>query len=89
MPVLSMFYGIIVLMYYFDDRRHHQPHIHIRYSDEEAVVSIPDGNVIEGSVKSAKLRLVQAWVEIHQEELLADWELARSGQPVFKIDPLR
>jgi Domain of unknown function (DUF4160) len=89
MPVLSMFYGIIVLMYYFDNRRHHQPHIHIRYSDEEAVVSIPDGNVIEGSIRTAKLRLVQAWVEIHQEELLADWELAISGQPVFKIDPLR
>ena len=41
MPVISMFYGVIVLMYYFDDRRHHKPHIHVRYSDEEAVISIP------------------------------------------------
>jgi hypothetical protein len=41
MPVISMFYGIIVLMYYFDNRRHQQPHIHVQYSDEEAVISIP------------------------------------------------
>jgi hypothetical protein len=50
-----MFYGIIVLMYYFDNKRHHQPHIHVQYSDEEAVISIPDGNIIEGSLRTAKL----------------------------------
>jgi len=35
------------------------------------------------------MKLVQAWMEIHREELLADWELAAQGQPVFKIEPLR
>jgi len=89
MPVISMFYGVIVLMYYFDNRKHHLPHIHVQYSDEEAVISIPDGEVIEGSLKSAKLKLVQAWIEIHQEELMANWQLAVSGQAVFKITPLR
>jgi hypothetical protein len=53
------------------------------------VVAIPDGNVIEGSLRTAKLKLVQAWVEIHQEELMADWELAANGKAVFKIEPLR
>ena len=52
MPIISMFYGIVVMMYYFDDRRHHQPHIHVECGDEEAVVSIPDGTVIEGSIRS-------------------------------------
>lgn len=89
MPVISMFYGVIVLMYYFDNRKHHQPHIHVQYSDEEAVVSIPDGNVIEGAIKAAKLKLVQAWIEIHRDELMADWRLAVNGQSVFKIEPLR
>ena len=89
MPVISMFYGVIVLMYYFDNRRHHQPHIHVQYSDEEAVISIPEGDLMEGSLRSAKLKLVQAWIEIHQDELLADWELAVNGQQVFKIDPLK
>jgi len=89
MPVISMFYGIIVLMYYFDNRRHQQPHIHVQYSDEEAVISIPDGTVIEGSIKSSKLKLVQAWVEIHQDELMADWRLATNGLSVFKIEPLK
>jgi len=89
MPVISMFYGVIVLMYYFDNKKHRQPHIHVQYSDEEAVVSIPDGTVLEGTLKSAKLKLVQAWIEIHQEELMADWRLAVNGQSVFKIDPLK
>ena len=81
MPVISMFYGVIVLMYYFDNRKHQLPHIHVQYSDEEAV--------IEGSIKTSKLKLVRAWIEIHQEELMADWQLAVTGQQIFKIDPLR
>lgn len=89
MPVISMFYGVIVLMYYFDNKKHRQPHIHVQYSDEEAVISIPDGTVLEGTLKSAKLKLVQAWIEIHQEDLIADWRLAVNGQAVFKIDPLK
>ena len=89
MPVISMFYGIVVLMYYFDNRKHQQPHIHVQYSDQEAVISIPDGEVIEGSLHRTKLKLVQAWVELHQDELMADWALAVNGQPIFRIDPLR
>ena len=89
MPVISMFYGIVVLMYYFDNKKHRQPHVHVQCSDDEAVLSIPDGAVLEGTLRTAKLRLVQAWIEIHQEELMADWNRAVSGQSVFKIDPLR
>lgn len=89
MPVISMFYGVIVLMYYFDNKKHRQPHIHVQYSDEEAVISIPDGAVLEGTLKSAKLKLVEAWIEIHHEELMADWRLAVNGQAVYKIDPLK
>ena len=89
MPVISLFYGVIVMMYYFDNRRHHEPHIHVQYSGEEAVVSIPGGEVIEGSIRANKLKLVQAWIEIHQEDLMANWQLAVNGQQVFKIDPLK
>ncbi len=54
MPVISMFYGVIVLMYYFDNRQHKLPHIHVRYGEEEVVLSIPDGEVLEGSLRTAK-----------------------------------
>jgi hypothetical protein len=89
MPVISMFYGIVVLMYYFDNKKHRQPHVHVQYSGDEAVISIPDGTVLEGTFRTAKLKLVQAWIEIHQEELMTDWNRAVSGQSVFKIEPLR
>lgn len=89
MPVISMFYGIIVLMYFADNKRHHAAHIHVRYQDEEAVIAIPDGQLLEGKLKPNKLKLVQAWIEIHKEDLMADWHLAASGQPIFPIEPLR
>ena len=89
MGIISMFYGIIVSMYYLDNRRHKIPHIHIKYQDEEAVVSIPEGELLEGTLKINKMKLVQAWIVIHQEELMADWELAISGATIFKIDPLK
>lgn len=89
MAVISMFFGIIVSMYYFDKDRHHLPHIHVRYQEQEAVFAIPDGTLLEGQLKANKMKLVQAWIEIHQEELLANWELASNGEAVFQIDPLR
>ena len=89
MPVISMFYGVIILMYYFDNKKHHRPHIHVKYQDEEVIVSIPDGTVLEGKLRNSKLKLVLAWIEIHQDELMANWELAVSGEQVFKIDPLK
>lgn len=89
MPVISMFYGVIVRMFYFDNARHKTPHIHVQYGEQSVVVAIPSGNVLEGKIKSSKLKLVQAWIEIHQDSLMADWKLAIDGQKVFKIDPLR
>lgn len=84
-----MFYGIIVSMYYLDTKKHHSPHIHVRYQDEEAVLSVPDGDLLEGSVRKNKMKLVLAWMEIHRDDLIADWALASQGQQVFKIEPLK
>ncbi|MBF0117997.1 MAG: DUF4160 domain-containing protein [Desulfobacterales bacterium] len=89
MAVITMFYGIIISMYFFDNRRHKSPHIHVKYQDDNAVFSIPDGEIIEGDMPTKKVRLVQAWIYIHQEELMADWELASRGDEIFKIEPLR
>jgi hypothetical protein len=84
-----MFYGIVVLMYYFDDKQHHLPHVHVECGDESAVLEIPSGVVLKGSIKTSKLKLVQAWIEIHKEELMADWQRAINGERVFRIDPLK
>lgn len=89
MPTISMFFGIIITMYYFDDEQHSTPHIHVKYQGENAVFSIPDGKLLAGKIKSSKQKLILAWIEIHQEDLMANWELAINGNEVFKIDPLR
>jgi len=89
MPSISAFYGIIIYMYFMDNRQHKMPHIHVKYQGQEVVVSIPEGNVLEGSISPSKMKLLQAWIEIHKDELMADWELAVSGENTYKIDPLR
>ena len=89
MAAISMFYGLIIYLYQFDNIRHHIPHIHVKYQGDWAVFSISEGEIIEGALKSDKVKLVQAWILIHKEDLLADLELAKTGQPLFKIEPLK
>jgi len=60
MAVISMFYGIIISMYSLDTKKHHVPHIHVRYQEQEVVLSIPDGKILEGEIKNSKLKLVLA-----------------------------
>ena len=89
MPTISMFYGILVSMYFCDSDRHHLPQIHIRYNEFKASIAIPSGDVLEGGLPVRQMKLIQAWIELHQDDLMADWYLATNGQTPFKIDPLR
>jgi len=84
-----MFYGLIVSLYFRDNRQHKSPHIHVKFQEEEAIFRIPDGKLLAGSLPSPKIKLVSAWIEIHRDDLMADWELAVSGQHPYKIDPLK
>ncbi len=89
MPVISMFYGLLVRMYFFDTDRHHVPHVHVEYAGTNAVFDIVHGEILSGEIPKSKARLVQAWIELHRDELMADWQLALEGQQLFKIDPLK
>ncbi|TVQ18575.1 MAG: DUF4160 domain-containing protein [Spirochaetaceae bacterium] len=88
MPVISMFYGIIIRMYFMDNQQHSEPHIHALYSGMEAVFRIVDGSVLAGELPTKQLRLVQAWIELRKDELAADWDLAVAGETPYKIEPL-
>ncbi len=85
MPTISMFYGILISMFFHDTDRHHLPHIHADYQGDVAVYSIEDGDVLAGSLPSKKHKLVVAWIEIPHEYLMADWELAVNGQNPLPI----
>lgn len=76
-------------MLYMDNRQHHLPHLHVEYQGMKSVVTIPDGELLEGKLPAKKLRLVQAWITIHEDEVMANWSLAVNGEPIFSIDPLR
>ena len=88
MPTISMFYGIVIRMY-CDQAEHNPPHFHAYYQGHSMVVDIRRCETISGQLPPKQIRLVLAWAELHQEDLLADWELASNGELPFKIEPLR
>ena len=88
MPTLSIFFGIIVKMYNEKGGKHNMPHIHAEYQDDNVVMDL-DGNIIEGNLPKPKLNLLTAWIQIHREDLEANWKLLSDGDGYFKIDPLR
>lgn len=89
MPTVSMFFGILISIFFKDDEQHHLPHVHARYQGMKASVSIEDGSVLGGELPPKQLRMVQVWIDIHREELMADWDLAVNGDEPFRIAPLQ
>ncbi|MGN0351576.1 MAG: DUF4160 domain-containing protein [Roseburia sp.] len=87
MPLISSFYGILIKMYFNDDEQHHTPHLHAFYAEYSASVDFY-GNILAGSLPSGKLKLVLAWIEIHQEELHALWNLMQTEATYFRIKGL-
>lgn len=89
MPELSRFFGVIIRMYMEAGAPHHLAHLHAYYQDDVAVFGLDPIELIAGSLPRRQRRLVEAWAEMHQAELLADWQLLQAGQTPVPIDPLQ
>lgn len=85
MPTISMFFGILIRMYYDD---HNPPHFHALYQENQATFDM-DGNILQGDFPDRQKKLVAAWAVLHKDELLANWELSKDNQSLFMIEPLR
>ena len=86
MPIISEFFGIKVYMYWDD---HFPEHFHAEYGKFKALVSIRDAVILKGALPVKQLKLVLAWCEIHQEELMKNWLAAQKKDKITKIEPLR
>ena len=85
MPEISRFFGIIIRMF-FDE--HNPSHIHVEYQGNKAVFDL-NGNITRGDLGSrTAVRLVREWIDMHNNELREDWELAQAGKEIKKIAPL-
>lgn len=84
-PEISLFYGIRVTMFYSD---HNPPHFHAEYAGNKALVDIQSACVIRGALPSRQLKLILAWCELHRDELMQNWELAKDAKPLNRINPL-
>jgi hypothetical protein len=88
-PELSRFFGIVIRMFAEIGAQHHVPHFHAYYHDEVGIFSIDPVEIIAGTLPRRQQRLVEAWAELHQNELLADWETLQQGRTPRPIDPLK
>ncbi len=88
MPTISMFFGLIVRMYYAPGE-HPPPHFHVYYAEYKASIRIDTMDVLHNNLPSKQLKLVLAWAELHQEELMANWSLVMNGEEPFRIPPLK
>jgi hypothetical protein len=88
MPTISMFYGIIIRMYY-SPGEHNPPHFHVYYAEYKATIDIRTCELISGNIPNKQSKLALAWAELHQEELMANWRLVMNGETPFKIQPLQ
>lgn len=66
---ISRFFGIVIAMF-FDD--HGPPHFHARHAEGSAKIRFDAVEVIDSSLARRQLRLVLAWAELHQDELLEE-----------------
>ena len=87
MPRISYFYGIGIWMHW-NEGHHFQPHFHARYGEYRASLDLA-GEIIVGELPRRQLRLVQAWAELHLDELNADWQRVINKEPLESIAPLR
>jgi hypothetical protein len=88
MPLISHFYGILIYIFSEKDGKHHTPHFHAKYAEYRAVFDL-EGNIMEGDLPKAKRRLIEAWCEIHKEELSAAWEAWNESEYILKIEGLK
>lgn len=89
MPEISRFFGIIIRMYAEAGAPHHRPHFHAYYQEVEAIYGLDEIELINGGLPRRQTRLVEAWAELHQEELLVNWERLQSGELPEKVEPLQ
>jgi hypothetical protein len=87
-PELSRFFGIVIRMFSEAGAPHHVAHFHAYFQDETGVFSVYPVEMIAGTLPQKQRRLVEAWAELHQAELLADWNLLHSGHAATPIEPL-
>jgi hypothetical protein len=73
---------------YLGKKEHNPPHIHAYYQKQKATYDIKTGEIMEGKIPPDKEKLVSAWIILHKDELLADWDLAQNGETPYNIDPL-
>jgi hypothetical protein len=85
MPELSRFLGMVISIY-FDD--HNPPHFHVLYNEHEALISINDLTILNGSLPSRVLGLAMEWANLHKSELLENWDMVQRDGKFFKIEPL-
>ncbi len=82
MPVISIFFGIIIKIHYRD---HNPPHFHAEYQGYHGFFAISSGKLIAGDFPIKLQKILKEWTIQNKKDLLKNWELAQSRYPLFRI----
>jgi hypothetical protein len=85
MPEISIFFGIVIAIYW---KEHGIPHFHAKYGGERASFAIENFRILEGKLPPRALALVVEWAAMHRDELMEDWNRAMAKKPLVPITPL-
>jgi hypothetical protein len=85
MPTISVFFGIIIRMYYDD---HNPPHFHVYYDKYSAIIHLETLTIMEGSLPNRAFSMVSEWATLHRDELIQNWQKAVLHSPLEQIPPL-
>ena len=87
LPTISQFYGILIYLYKEVGVHHSKPHLHAKYNEYELSIDF-EGNVLNGIFPTKQKKILEAWIEIHKDELNAAWYSYNNDGEIIKIKGL-
>jgi len=87
MPLISSFWGVLIYMYQEQDSPHHKPHVHAVFRGSKMSIAA-DGEILAGILPRKQQKLVEAWVALREDEIMASWIALNENNEVIKIGGL-
>ena len=85
MPIISLFFGIVIRMFY---KEHEPAHFHAEHQGQLGKFDL-EGTMVVGNIQSRRaLRLIREWASLHRRELETNWKKMKAGRPLERIEPL-
>jgi hypothetical protein len=88
MPEIDAFLGLSFCLYFFDNKQHKLPHLHVKYGSYELIIAIETGESLEGYLPNKQRKRAESHIAQHQQQLMLMWQKAVTGENPGKLDDM-